>query len=142
MSLDRQREGRDFESRYHDNIMFGQPDTAHFDIFYNFPKKKMPPFMTYVWANFDSRNLTKLCNTGYRFVPPSRHPEYIAHQFDSMDAPPRYIFKGKQVLMEINEETFNRNRDAKINTHLKNFDSQERANVHKSRSLFGFQSQF
>jgi hypothetical protein len=142
MSLDRMREGRDFETRQHDNIMFGRADTAHFDIFYNFPKHKMPPFMIYVWANFDSKNLTKLCERGYRFVPPARHPEYIAHQFGAMNETPRYIFKGKQVLMEISEELYNRNRQAKINKHQQSFRDQEKLNKHKKPNLLGFQAQF
>ncbi len=140
--LDRQREGRDFESRQHDNIMFGRPDTAHFDIFYNFPKHKMPPFMIYVWANFDSENLTKLYQRGYRFVPPARHPEYVAHQFGAMAEAPRYIFKKKQVLMEITEEVYNRNRQSKIDRHVKAFQDNERLNQHKKPQMLGFQAQF
>lgn len=126
MSLDRHREGRDFESRHHENIMFGKADSAHFDIFYNFPKSKMPPSTIYVWANFDGENLTKLWQRGYRFVPSSRHPEYSAHQFGLED--PRYIFKKKQVLMEISEDIFNRLKQQKLTNRNTTFKSQERIN--------------
>lgn len=135
MAIERHLEGRDFESRNHDHIMFGRADSAHFDIFYNFPKSKMPPGMIYVWGNFDSENLTKLWVRGYRFVPSSRHPEYCAHQFGLED--PRYIYKKRQVLMEISEDIFNRLKQQKLDARNQTFKNQERMNNNKGHNMLG-----
>lgn len=132
MALQRYKEGRNFESRSHDHIMFGRPQVAHFDIFYNFPKQKMPPGMLYVWANIDTDNLTLLWTRGYRYVPASRHPEYTAHQFSLSD--PRYIYKKRQVLMEINEDLFRKLKHHQLTQANNQKNSIERQNTAANNS--------
>lgn len=132
MSLDRLREGRDFENRAHDTIMFGQADHATFDIFYNFPKHKMPGGMQYVWGNFDNKNLSRLIDRGYRLVPAARHPEYVCHQFTNEK--PIYIFKKNQVLLEIQKELFNRLRHNKVAKLRDEAAAEESKNIRPNQS--------
>lgn len=132
MAIERYREGRDFETRDYDLIIFGQPQVAHFDIFYNFPKHEIPPGMTYGWANWDTDNLSVLHARGYNFVPASRHPKYVMHQF-GMERP-QYIYKHNQVLLEIPTKLFNHLRNLKIQKLLKDQNKSEATNVHKNKN--------